>query len=184
MKKTLALTALGALLLCSSLAHAQATATASGQLTLSVGAEANISVDPTDAFSTAGAFANYTATTNFKYQVRTASTGTGTIQVAISAAGDFSNGSGGAPSANNPPTGDSLQITTCTAAVGTACSSALTINSTAQTVVSFGHSTHAGAPGAVSSTGAAGSVGWALTNDPGYPAGSYTATTTWTISAT
>jgi hypothetical protein len=68
--------------------------------------------------------------------------------------------------------------------VGTACSSALTINSTAQTVVSFGHSTHAGAPGAVSSTGAAGSVGWALTNDPGYPAGSYTATTTWTISAT
>jgi len=183
MKKILALTALATLAFCASLARATDTATANGQLTLTVGAEATISVDATDAFSLSTAFTDYTATTNFKYQIRTTSAGTGSVTVLITAANDFSNGAGGAPSANSPPTGDSLKITSCTADKGTACSSALTINSTAQQVVGFGHSASAGSPGSVSSAGASGSVQWDLTNDPGYPAGSYTATTTWTISA-
>jgi hypothetical protein len=183
MKKTLIFAA--ALLLAASTAFAQAH-TASGTTTLSlvVGNEANIAItnSTTNLSTSATTFSDYTGTTNFKYQVRTSSGGSGSITVLITT--DFSAGGPGLPSVQTPPTaGDTLTFT-CTAAVGSACSSAQTASTTvAATAISFGANAHAGAPGAVTN-GADGSVIWSLTNDPAYAAGTYTAVATFTISAT
>jgi hypothetical protein len=77
----------------------------------------------------------------------------------------------------SPNAGDSLTYTCTVAAPGTACSGSQTASTTASTpVASFGADAHA--------TGNAGSVAWSLTNDPLYPTGSYSATVTFTISAT
>jgi hypothetical protein len=182
MRKLLAFTAV-ALLCTASLASAQVTATSPANLSLTVANEANISIDATTNFNTPNTtFTDYTATTNYHYQVRTTKvSGSGFISVAISVANDF--GPGG-PSANSPAAGDSLKITSSTASVGTTAVPANQINATAQNIVTFGTDAHAGSPGPVGSKGATGSVAWNLTNDPAYVTGSYTATATFTVSAT
>lgn len=183
MKKTLTIAAI--LLLAASSAFAQATATGKTNLNLTVANEANISITTANTTLSSGAnpFTDYTGTTNYTFQIRTSSGGTGSITLLITT--DFSAGGGGLPSVASPPTaGDKLTFT-CTAATGTACSTAQTASmSTAATAVSFGGSAHAGGPGSVASNGAAGSVSWDFTNDPAYPVGSYTAVATFTISTT
>lgn len=185
MKKTLIVAA--ALVLSASFAHAATvTATDTTTLSLAVSNEANIAVITTTTLLSSGTttFSDYTGTTNYKYQIRTSSGGSGG-SVTLKVTTDFSNGTGGQPSVGSPPTlGDLLKFT-CTAAVGTACATAQTASTSVDaTAITFGTNVHAGAPGNVTANGANGSVIWNFTNDPIYPTGTYTATVTFTISAT
>ena len=180
MKKMFAMVAMCVLCL-GSMAHAQFAASGTTTLNLTVGPEAAIQVNTAaTALSTSTAFANnYTGTTSFSYKVRTTKVGgTGTITALVTS--DFSAGGGGNPSVANPPVaGDALTFTCATTGVGSACSSALTAStSSAQTVIGFGANIHS------SAAGDSGSVAWSLPNDPVYPTGSYSATVTFTISAT
>ena len=124
-----------------------------------------------------GLFADYTGTTNFTYKVRTGhSSGAGTIVLSITS--DF-NGTGGPKVATPPSAGDALTYTCTVASSASGCGSAQTASTTAATsVATFGADAHS------IKAGDAGSVSWNLTNDPVYKTGSYTATATFTISAT
>lgn len=153
----------------------------SGTTTLSVtvAAEASIAINSgTTSLSTTGTlFADYTGSTNFTYKVRTGqSSGSGSIVLQITQ--DF-NGTGGPSVASPPSAGDALTYTCTVASSGTGCSSAQTASTTATTpVATFGADAHS------TKSGDAGSVAWTLTNDPVYKTGNYTATATFTISAT
>jgi len=168
------------LLLSASLAGA-ATVTATGTTTLSVTVQNEASITITTGTTTLGAtgtvFNPYTGTTQFTYKIRTTQTG-GSGSIVLQVTTDFSPANG--PSVTTPPnTGDALTYT-CTTASGTACSSAMTASTSAQTsVATFGTDAHS-----VAVAGDAGSVAWSLTNDPKYKTGSYSATATFTISAT
>jgi hypothetical protein len=188
MKKILALTAVALVATAWQAAAQVQTSDSTKTITVTVQAEANISVDASVNFAApTSPFADYTATTNYHWQVRTSTGGSGgDVTVAVTEANDFSSGgSTNKPSANNPPTtGDALTITASTASAGNAAAPPDRIDKTAQNIVTFGKDFHAGSPGTVSASGATGSVNWKLTNDPVYPTGSYIATPTFTISAT
>jgi hypothetical protein len=122
-------------------------------------------------------FNPYTGTTNLTYKIRTTqSTGTGNVTLKVTS--DFSPANG--PSVTTPPSaGDALTYTCTATAPATGCSSATTASTASATsVATFG----AGASSA--NAGNAASTVWSLTNDPVYHTGSYTATVTYTISAT
>ena len=177
MKKTLAVVVFGVLCL-GSFAHAQFASTGTTTLQLNVGSEAAIQINTaTTTLATSGStFSNpYTGTTSFTYKIRTTKVG-GTGNVTTQVTADFT-GAGG-PSVASPPTaGDALTYTCTVAAPASACSGSQTASTTvAQPVASFGADAHA--------TGNAGSVAWSLTNDPVYQTGAYSATVTFTISAT
>ena len=148
-------------------------------LSVNVGAEASIAINtPSTSLATsAGLFADFTGTTNFTYKVRTGrSSGSGSIVLSITS--DF-NGTGGPKVAAPPSAGDALTYTCTVASSATGCGSAQTASTTASSsVATFGADAHS------VKTGDAGSVSWTLTNDPVYKTGSYTATATFTISAT
>jgi hypothetical protein len=120
---------------------------------------------------------NYTGTTSLTYKVRTTKVGgSGTITLKVTT--DFS--PAGGPSVLTPPTaGDTLAYTCTLTAPGTACSGSQTSSTTAGTAVGT-----FGADAKSASAGNGGSVAWTLTNDPQYSTGTYTATVTFTISAT
>ena len=146
-------------------------------VSITVAAESAVSVDTATTLTSSGLFANYTGTTNLLYKVRTSkTTGTGTVTAQVTA--DFS-GAGG-PSVASPPTaGDTLSYTCTSAAPATACSgSQVASTSSATNVASFGADAHSG------TSGNSGSVSWTLVNDPKYQTGTYSATITYTISAT
>jgi hypothetical protein len=148
-------------------------------VSVSVGPEASIQVDTATTTLTAPGtvFNNYTGTTALTYKIRTTqSTGTGNIQLEVTA--DFA--PAGGPSVASPPTaGDTLTYTCTASAPATACSGSQTSSTTAATsVATFG----AGASSAVAGNSA--STSWILVNDPKYHTGSYSATVTYTISAT
>ncbi|HEU0119538.1 MAG TPA: hypothetical protein VFQ91_03360 [Bryobacteraceae bacterium] len=153
----------------------------SGTTTMSVTVqpEAAIRIDTavTTLTSTGTAFSNYTGTTAFTYKIRTlASGGSGAIQLQVTA--DFSPANG--PSVASPPTaGDQLTYVCTVSAPGTGCTGTQVASTTVATSVST-----FGANASSTSNGNSGSVSWTLTNDPAYRTGSYTATTTLTISAT
>jgi hypothetical protein len=153
---------------------------ASGTTTLSVNvaAEASLSIgtSTTNLTSSGTLFADYLGTTNFTYKVRTTqASGTGMIAVQITA--DFP--AGGPSVANSGTTGDTLKFTCASAASGTPCASALTASTaTAVNAVTFG------ADARSAKAGDAGHVDWDLVNDPQYKTGSYSATATFSISAT
>jgi hypothetical protein len=178
MKKLLMVASI--MLLAASMSYAQ-NASGTSTLSVSVGAEAAIVVDTTPAFQSTGIFGNYTATTPFTYYVRTIAGGTVTVQITS----DFSTGgTGGGPSVATPPTpGDTLTYA-CTAAApvtgsATACATPQTASTTVATnVVTFAATTQS------AKAGNSGSTSWTLINDPAYKAGSYSATATYTISAT
>jgi hypothetical protein len=167
------------LLLSASLAGASTvTATGTSTLSLTVSNEASITITTTTTLAATGTVFNpYTGTTNFTYKIRTTQTG-GSGSIVLQISPDFS--PSGGPSVGTPPTtGDALTYT-CSTASGTACSTAQTASTSAPTnVATFGTDAHS-----VSTSGDAGSVTWSLTNDPKYKTGSYSATVTFTVSAT
>ena len=150
-------------------------------LSVAVGAEAALTVNTSSTSLTTASttFGNpYTGTTSLTYFMRTGkSTGTGTLTLRVTA--DFSP-AGGPLVATPPSTGDALTYSPTVSSPGTAATGPITATTTTQTAV--------GSWGAAASSTKAGntaSVAWSLTDDPVYNAGStYTATTTFTISAT
>jgi hypothetical protein len=156
--------------------NAQASGTTN--LTVTVSAEASITVNTANtALTSSSAFGAYTGSTAFTYLIRTTpSTGAGNIQMQITS--DFS--PAGGPSVASPPTaGDALTYACTVAAPATACSGNITSRTTTQTsVASFGADAHSAL------AGNSGSVAWSLSNDPTYKAAAYTAVATFTISAT
>jgi len=128
-------------------------------------------------------FTNFTSSpVAIQYCARTTqSTGGGNITVKATA--DFSP-SGGPSIASPPSTGDGLTYTCSTATLGQACTNTPTVSTTtAMNVVAF-------APSECSSSTCGSSnrntvtVTFYLTDDPKYNTGSYSATLTFTISAT
>jgi len=133
---------------------------------------------------TGTAFNNFTGTLSISYRERTTqSTGGGTITVKATA--DFTPANG--PSIHTPPTaGDALTYTCSAATLGTNCSGTQTVSTTTSTnVVTFSASECTGGGGSCSSTNPnTMTVSFTLTDDPKYKTGSYSATLTFTISAT
>ncbi|MBZ5542242.1 MAG: hypothetical protein LAO07_01005 [Acidobacteriia bacterium] len=175
MKKTIFLTV--ALLLMASFAYGQSSTTGTTSLTVNVAAAAALQVNTaTTSLTQGGIFSDFTGTTSLTYWVRTTpSSGSGTIVLQVTS--DFS--PTGGPSVASPPAGDSLTYTCTLGGVGTACSGSQTALTTGTTnVATFGANARS------AKAGDSASVSWTLTNDPQYPTGSYSATATFTISAT
>jgi len=149
-------------------------------LSVTIGPEASIAISASSTTLSANGTAfssDFLGSTSFAYKIRTSKTG-GTGNIGLEVTSDFSPASG--PSVANPPTaGDALTYTCTVSSPGTGCTGSQTSSTTAATsVATFGADAHSG------KTGNAGSVNWDLTNDPKYGTGSYTATVTFTISAT
>lgn len=175
--KTTTLITVCVLLALAGLAQAQ---TGTTTLSVVVGPEAALTVNTstTSLASASTTFGNpFTGATNLTYQVRTTkTTGAGSVTLKITA--DFG-GTGGPSVAVPPSTGDALTYTCTVSTPGTACTGTQTASmSTATPLGTFG--------AGVSSTkaGNSASVAWSLTDDPVYAQGTYTATATFTISAT
>ena len=161
---------------CATCAMGQFASTGTTTLSITVAAAAAIQIDTaTTNLTTAGStFASaYTGTTNFTYKVRTGKTsGSGTITLQVTS--DFA--PAGGPSLG---AGDLLTYTCTTASSGTACSGSQTAaTGSATSVVTFAADAHS------ATAGDAGSTAWSLPNNPRYQTGGYTATVTYTISAT
>jgi hypothetical protein len=173
-----------ALLLTPSLAHAQlGTSTGTTNVNVTVAAEAalNITTGTTSLTSAGTNFSNYTGTTNLAYFIRTTAVG-GSGSITLQVTSDFSPVNG--PSVATPPTaGDALKYTCTVAAPGnngtaTACVGSVTsATASATSVATFGTDARSLIGGNTAS------MVWALTNDPKYKTGSYSATVTVTISA-
>jgi len=180
MNKIVALVAM-ALLLTVSFAHAQlGSSTGTTTVTVTVGAEAalNITNSSTPLTSTGTNFSNFTGSTGLTYFVRTTQSG-GSGSITLKVTTDFSPANG--PSVTTPPSaGDKLAYTCTLTGAGTACSGSQTSSTTTSTsVATFGADAHTVTfPGGDTATTA-----WTLTNDPKYKTGSYSATVTFTISA-
>jgi len=126
---------------------------------------------------------NFTGSLSIQYRERTTqSTGGGSITVKATA--DFTP-SGGPSIASPLSTGDALNYTCSGATLGTNCSGSQTVStSTATNVVTFSASECTGGGGSCSSSSPnTVTVNFTLTDDPKYPTGSYSATLTFTISA-
>jgi hypothetical protein len=168
MKKLLTLGAV--LLLAASTALA---ATTTGTLSVTVGPEMSVSVTATTTLTEGGApFTPYTGTTTVTYSARTTKTG-GDGNITLEVTTDF----GATPKA---PSAAANNLTyTCTGAgPGTPCATAQTASTTATTPVlsTIGADGHANA--------ATVALAWSLANNVAYQTGTYTATVTYTYSAT
>ena len=149
-------------------------------LSVTVGPEAALTVNTgtTNLTTASTTFGNpFTGTTSLTYFIRTTkSTGTGNLTTKVTT--DF--GPAGGPSVGTPPSaGDALTYTCTVSAPGTGCTGSQTASTTAS--VAFG-TWGAGANSVKAGNSA--SVAWSLTDDPAYATGPYTATVTFTISAT
>jgi hypothetical protein len=121
---------------------------------------------------------------NIQYRIRTTqATGSGTITMKVTS--DFAPANG--PSVANPPTaGDKLTYTCSGATLGTNCTGAITASTTTATsVVAIPASSCTGSSPCSPATPDPNTVNvnFTLTNDPKYKVNSYSATVTWTISA-
>jgi len=178
--KSITMAAFG-LLFTASLAHAQlGSANSPSTLNLTVAAEAAITVNTSPTLTSAGTFDPFTGATTFTYWIRTGGSGSPNINVKITS--DFSCVATG-PCVGTPPSGDSLtyscSMTSPASGTVTNCAGTPTaLTSAATSVATFGTNTHTAAAGATGNT-----VNWTLTNDPLYPVNSYSATATFTISA-
>jgi hypothetical protein len=171
MKKLFLFAVMGTFLITSAVRADSKTATVG----VEVGAEAAFTAATNATLTTAGNFAAYSGSSTFTYQVRTSASGAGSVTVKVTT--DFSPGSG--PSVGTPPTaGDVLSYISTTGGVGTGASSTTASTSADTTVLTFGSGISS------SATGDLGNMAWTLTDDPKYATGSYTATITYTISAT
>jgi hypothetical protein len=180
--RKLSLISILATLVFSSMAVAQATATGTTSITVTIGAEATISITngSTPLTESGTSFSTFTGTTNLTYQVRTSQT-SGSGSVTLKVTSDFSPANG--PSVGSPPSAGDTLTYTCTASGGsgpTACSSSQTASiANSTSVLTVGADKHSTSPGSDSGT-----VSWTLVNDPKYKTGTYTSTVTFTISAT
>ena len=159
-------------------AFGQWAATGTTNVTVTVAAEAAISVNGASPLTSAGTlFADYAGETSFSYKVRTSATG-GSGAITAQVTTDFS--PTGGPSVATPPTaGDTLSYGCSLSGVGTACAGSVTASTTAATTVAtFGTNARS------TKAGDSGTLNWVLTNDPQYQTGDYQATVTFTISAT
>lgn len=153
-------------------------------LNVTVGAEAGLTVAATSTLASVGTnFTSFTGSTALTYYIRTSqSTGSGSITAKVTA--DFT--PAGGPSVATPPTaGDALTYTSSGTAPGNNGTGAVmaftnvTASTSAQTnVATFG------ADNRSLFAGNSETVAWTLTNDPKYKTGAYSATVTFTISAT
>ena len=131
------------------------------------------------AFATSNSFAG---TMILNYRARTSQSGGGTVTV--QATSDFVPSGGPSISAPLSP-GDAFTYTCGGATLGIACSGTQIVNTTFATrVLSIGSAacTGGGEPCSSADPNSA-NVTFILTDDPKYKTGSYTATLTWTISA-
>jgi hypothetical protein len=176
MKRLLFLTA--ALLLVAGLAHAQSGTTApTGQVQVVVAAEAGLTINTATANLTSPGtnFSPYIGTTGFTYFIRTSlSSGTGTITLKVTT--DFSP-TGGPSVASSGTTGDTLTYANTIAPPGTAESVQTASTGISTAVATFGANARS------AKIGNSGSIAWTLINDPQYQTDTYTATITFTISA-
>jgi hypothetical protein len=128
-------------------------------------------------------FNSFTGTITLTYRART-SQGTGQGAITVKATADFA--PAGGPSIADPPSrGDKFTYTCSGATLGASCSGDQTVStSIATNVVTIGASacTGGGAPCSTANPNMA-TVTFALSDDPKYKTGSYSATLTWTISA-
>ena len=125
----------------------------------------------------------FAGTMTLSYRART-SRGTGHGTITVKATVDFTP-TGGPSIAHPPSAGDKFVYTCSGATLGASCSGPQTVSTTASTnVVSIGASacTGGGAPCSTANPNSA-NVTFTLTDDPKYKTGSYSATLTWTISA-
>jgi hypothetical protein len=172
-----------ALLLAPAGSHAQNATTQTLEATIvPLGALFTVS-SPLVLTKTDATFNGFTGTMTLSYRART-SQGTGQGTITVKATADFM--PAGGPSIVHPPSpGDKFTYTCSGASLGNSCSGIQTVSTTAATnVVSIGASacTGGGAPCSMANPNTA-SVTFALTDDPAYRTGSYSATLTWTISA-
>ena len=178
MYKTFTMAAFG-LLLTGAMAFAQlgTAPPTTTSVSVTVAAEAALTVATTTTLNETGtqAFSPYLGSTNFTYFIRTTkSGGTGTVTVQVTS--DFS--PAGGPSVGTPPTaGDALTYISTVAAPGTLANGTASTGS-ATNAATFGADAHSAI------TGNTGSTAWTLTNDPKYQTGTFSATVTYTISAT
>ena len=151
-------------------AAAQSTATTS--LSVTVASAATISINTPATTLTAGStWGDYTGTTTGTVRMRTSKTGgSGSVTVEITSA--FASG--------GPPVSDLTY--TCSVAEtseATACSGSVTASDSSGTsVLSMGTDGH------TADSGDTFSVDWSLKNLPSYTPGAYSATATFTVSAT
>jgi hypothetical protein len=126
---------------------------------------------------------SFTGTITLSYRART-SQGTGRGAITVKATADFT--PAGGPSIANPPSpGNKFTYTCSGATLGASCSGTQTVStSLATSVVMIGASacTGGGAPCSTANPNMA-NVTFTLSDDPKYKTGSYSATLTWTVSA-
>jgi hypothetical protein len=154
-------------------------ATGTTTVSVSIAAEAGLVVNTATTTLGAGAsvFANFTGSTSLTYKIRTSKSG-GSGSITLQVTSDFSPSNG--PSVASPPTaGDALSYTCTVSSPGTACSGPITSSTSSSTsVATFGTDAHSTA------SGNSATVAWTLTDDPVYKTASYSATVTFTVSAT
>lgn len=135
--------------------------------------------------NTGTTFKAFTGAVTLNYRARTtASTGSG--KITVEATTDFPCASGGPCIATPPSGGDALTYTCTGATLGTNCSSPPPVSTGSQTnvvTIGAGVCTGAGSPCGNAATNTV-SVNFTLTDDPKYKTGDFSATLTWTISAT
>lgn len=138
-------------------------------LSVTVAAEASISVTASPTLSKGGTeFEAYTGNTTFNYRVRTTqTTGSGSVTALVTT--EFS-GTGA-------PTTADLSYTAATAGVGSGVSSTTASAATATSVLTFGADAHSNDSGDV------GTVSWTLADRPAYKTGGYSTVVTLTMSA-
>jgi hypothetical protein len=132
---------------------------------------------------TSATFNAFTGAMTLSYRARS-SQSTGQATITVKATADFAP-TGGPSIANPPSAGDTFTYTCSGATLGIACSGMQTVSTTSATnVVSIGASacTGGGAPCSAANPNTV-NVSFTLTDDPKYKTGSYSATLTWTISA-
>lgn len=131
-------------------------------------------------------FDSYAGTITIQYRARTTLlTGTGSITVKATA--DFACASGGPCIATPPTSGDALTYTCSGATLGNNCAGTQTVSTGVATsvvaAIPAAACTGGGSPCSTSDPNTV-SLSFGLTDDPKYKTGSYSATLTFTISAT
>jgi hypothetical protein len=135
------------------------------------------------ALTKSGTFNGFSGTMTLSYWARTTQ-GAGQGFITVKATVDFTP-TGGPSIAHPPSAGDTFTYTCSGVTLGSSCSGTQTVSTVAATsVVAIGASacTGGGAPCSTASPNTA-NVTFTLPDDPSYKTGSYSATLTWTISA-